>query len=64
MNKMKKTIKLIITLLIFNLNYSQQYDLVVKNGFLIDAKNNINKTMDIAIKEGKIASVERKIDAS
>ena len=35
---MKKTIKLIITLLIFNLNYSQQYDLVVKNGFLIDAK--------------------------
>ena len=64
MKKMKKTIKLIITLLIFNLNYSQQYDLVVKNGFLIDAKNNINKTMDIAIKEGKIASVERKIDAS
>ena len=61
---MKKTIKLIITLLFFNLNYSQQYDLVVKNGFLIDAKNNINKTMDIAIKEGKIASVERKIDAS
>ena len=53
MNKMKKTIKLIITLLIFNLNYSQQYDLVVKNGFLIDAKNNINKTMDLLLRKVK-----------
>ena len=64
MKKIFKTANLIVLLLIFNLNYSQEYDLIVKNGFLIDAKNKINKIMDVAIKDGRIASVQRKIDAN
>ncbi len=33
------------------------YDLLLKNGHVIDAKNNIDRVTDIAIKDGKIAVV-------
>lgn len=42
---------------------AQEYDLVIKNGTLIDAKNGINKKMDVAISEGKIAEVASNISA-
>ena len=42
---------------------AQEYDLVIKNGTLIDAKNGINKKMDVAISEGKIAEVSSNISA-
>lgn len=41
--------------------YGQEYDLLIKNGHVIDAKNAINETMDIAILDGKIALVQDKI---
>lgn len=43
---------------------AQQYDMVIANGHVIDAKNNIDRIMDVAIADGKIAAVAKKIDAS
>lgn len=40
------------------------YDLLLKNGHVIDPKNNINAVMDVAIKDGKIAEVAEHIDSS
>ena len=39
-----------------------QYDLLLKGGHLIDAKNKISAIRDVAIKDGKIAAVEPRID--
>lgn len=40
----------------------QEYDLLIKGGHLIDAKNNIDEPMDIAITGDKIALVQKSID--
>lgn len=37
---------------------SQNFDIVLKGGHVIDPKNSINKELDIAIKDGKIAKIE------
>jgi len=42
---------------------SQSYDIVVKGGRVIDAKNGVDAVMDVAIKDGKIAEVTKNIDA-
>jgi dihydroorotase len=42
---------------------AQQYSIVIKDGHVIDPKNSINGTMDVAIKDGKIALVAKSIDA-
>jgi dihydroorotase len=41
---------------------AQSYQTLLKGGHLIDAKNNINKVMDVAIQDGKIAAVAANID--
>ena len=41
-----------------------QYDLLLKGGHVIDARNEINGNKDVAIKDGRIAAVEDSIDAS
>ncbi len=41
----------------------QSYNTIIKGGHVIDPKNNINGVMDIAIQDGKIASVAKNIDA-
>jgi dihydroorotase len=40
------------------------YDLLLKGGHVIDAKNKINKVMDVAIADGKIARVDANIAAT
>jgi dihydroorotase len=40
------------------------YDLLIKGGHVIDAKNNIDTRRDVAIKDGKIARVARSISAN
>src|SRR5215472_12129798 len=40
------------------------YDLLLKGGHLIDPKNNINRVMDVAVSDGKIARVAASIPAS
>ena len=41
--------------------YAQKYDLLIKNGHVIDPKNHLNSKMDIAIAAGKIAKVADEI---
>src|SRR5689334_17481638 len=41
---------------------SQEYSIVIKDGHVIDPKNNIDGVMDIAIANGKIAQVGKNID--
>ncbi len=40
----------------------QPVDLLIRNGHVIDPKNNIDAVMDVAIKDGKISEVATKID--
>src|SRR5947207_14815761 len=46
------------------LSFCQSYDIVIKEGHVIDPKNNIDEEMDIAISNGKIALVAKNINAS
>ena len=39
------------------------YDLLLQHGHVIDAKNNIDRVMDVAIKDGKIAAVAEHLEA-
>lgn len=43
---------------------AQRYDLLLDNGYVIDAKNSINGHRDVAIVDGKIAAVAAEIDPS
>src|SRR5687767_1302297 len=43
-------------------SYTQNYSIVIKGGHVIDAKNNINSIMDVAVLDGKIAKVDKNID--
>ncbi|MEP7251696.1 MAG: amidohydrolase/deacetylase family metallohydrolase [Ginsengibacter sp.] len=56
----------VILLLLFSLisikNDAQTYDIVIKGGHVMDAKNNIDQVMDVAITDGKIAMVSKNID--
>jgi len=44
--------------------YAQDFDLLLKGGHVIDPKNNIDKVMDVAIADKKIAKVEKDIPAA
>jgi len=41
--------------------FGQHYDLLLKGGYMIDPKNNIDGKMDLAITDGKIAKVATSI---
>jgi dihydroorotase len=41
---------------------AQDYDLLLQGGHVVDGKNKINGVRDVAIRDGKIAAVEAKID--
>ncbi len=45
-------------------SWAQQFDLLLKNGHVIDPKNGIHAKMDLAIKDDKIASVAGNIPQS
>ena len=42
----------------------QTFDIVLKNGTVIDPKNSIDSLMDVGIRDGNIAAVSRDLDAS
>jgi dihydroorotase len=44
------------------LSKAQTYSIVIKNGHVIDPKNNINEVMDIAVTDGKISMIAKNID--
>ncbi len=53
------------TLLVFSLcAHAQQYDLVLRNGHVLDPKNNVDANRDVAVRDGKIAAIEATIPAS
>ncbi|WP_149274118.1 amidohydrolase/deacetylase family metallohydrolase [Pareuzebyella sediminis] len=61
---LKKLNYLILTFSILCCSLSlvgQQYDMVIKNGTLIDAKSGTNKKMDLAVSNGKIAAIAANI---
>ena len=43
---------------------AQEFDLLLKGGHVIDAKNKLNVVRDVAIKEGKVAAVAESIEPS
>ena len=58
--KKVKLIFLISPILLFSfILKGQSYDLLIKNGHMIDSKNNIDQVMDVAISQGKIAAVKK-----
>ncbi len=59
-----KTIHFIIALMLAagSLQAEAPYDLLLKGGHVIDPKNNLNTTMDVAVKNGKIARVAPAMD--
>ena len=63
-----KTIKpwrfLLILISLPFLGSAQDYDILVKGGHVIDAKNGRDGVFDVAIKDDRIAAVERSISAS
>lgn len=64
---MKKFSILVVILLFLAIVTNAQgkiYNTLIKGGRVIDAKNNINSLMDVAIKDGKIAKVAQNIDAN
>jgi dihydroorotase len=44
--------------------YAQEYDLLLKGGHVLDARNRINAVRDVAIKDGKVAAVAENILAA
>jgi dihydroorotase len=59
---MKKLKLLFLSLALFCGSLTaQSYDMVIKGGHLIDPLNGIDQVMDVAIKGGKIAAVEKNI---
>ena len=65
MEKLQRSCFVLFLLYIFSFNaQAQEYDVLLKGGHLIDAKNNIDGPMDIAISDGKIAEVARNIPKS
>lgn len=61
-NKKRYSVCFALVILLFsNFLTAQDFDIIIKNGHVIDAKNSIDKVMDIAIKDGKIASVKTSI---
>ena len=58
------TILLLSLFSLFSVNvlHAQTYNIVIKNGHVIDPKNGIDGIVDIAISNGKIARVEKNID--
>jgi dihydroorotase len=57
---------ILCTFLLFNTSSvcAQQYELLIKNGHVIDAKNHIDTKMDVAIRDGKVAEVAKEIDSA
>ena len=52
---------LLLTLCIVCSGQSQSIDILIKNGHVIDPKNNIDAVMDVAITGNKISEIAAKI---
>jgi len=64
LNNLRTAVVLIALLFCHAVAYAQQYDMLLKGGHVIDPKNSIDRVMDVAIAEGKIARVAENINPS
>ena len=64
MRKFSILVVVLLFLTTFTNAQGKLYNTLIKGGRVIDAKNNINALMDVAIKDGKIARVAQNIDAT
>lgn len=60
---MKKSIFLLLIASFALGVHAQTYSIVIKEGHVIDPKNNIDAVMDVAINDGKVVMVGKNIDA-
>ncbi|MFA5244703.1 MAG: amidohydrolase/deacetylase family metallohydrolase [Pedobacter sp.] len=61
----KLLIFLAVKCLFLTISYAQRpYSILIKGGHVIDAKNNINTLMDVALKDNKIVRVAKNIDTA
>ena len=49
-------------LILITVGWAADYDLLLRGGHVVDAKNNLSAVRDVAIKDGKIAAVAARID--
>jgi dihydroorotase len=56
------TLAFLLTCVSGGLLAQPQYDVLLKNGHVIDPRNNVNEPRDLAIANGVVAAVERNID--
>ena len=64
MRKVSILVVVLLFLATFTNAQGKLYNTLIKGGRVIDAKNNINALMDVAIKDGKIAKIAQNIDAA
>ena len=53
---------LFLLVCVFHNAQAQQYNILIKGGYVIDAKNKLHDSLDIAVKDGKIVRIEKNID--
>ncbi len=58
----KISLSAIAIILLIAFANAQNYSIVIKDGHVIDPKNNINGVMDVAIKDGKVVMTGKNID--
>lgn len=62
---MRKSLHLLIGLLLFSAStQAQSYSIIIKGGRVIDPKNGMDAIMDIGIRDGKIAAVQKQLDTT
>lgn len=60
---MKNSITIILCIFCSFITFAQEFSIVIKDGHVIDPKNNIDGVMDVAIADGRIIQVAKNIDA-
>ena len=61
---MTRILLFLSAVLMMQLTNAQSYDILIRNGRVIDPKNGIDAKMDIAVSEGKIAKVSSQIQGT
>lgn len=55
---------ILFTLFTMSSAVGQNFDILIKNGHIIDAKNNMDRVMDVAVKDGQIVEIAPNIRAN
>ena len=61
LNKIASVLPGLLICIVPVISQAQQYDLLIKNGFVIDPKNQIDSILDVAVTNGKVAKIAKNI---